>query len=277
MVVTPDYFEVIGVPILSGRGFAETDDTLAPRVVLVNQEFAHKYFQTHDPLGKEVRLDVPGAAPVLGQIVGVVGNVKNYSEDLRFAPQVYETYLQRPVTSFSLILRSNMEPNSLTPSLRHVLAQLDPELPMLRVMSMDRVVDAQRNGNPLFERLLATFAILALLLSAIGIYGLIAYSVGQRTHEIGIRVALGAGASHVRRLVLREGFKVAVIGSAIGLVLALPLPKLFNAIFQGLPLFGASVIYPVVLAVMLLVAFGASFGPARRATRVDPTTALRNE
>ena len=106
--------------------------------------------------------------------------------------------------------------------------------------------------------------------------GLIAYSVGQRTHEIGIRLALGAKTSDISRMILREGFKVAAIGSAIGFALALPLPKLFDAMFNGL-LFGAPVVYPVVLVVMLLVAFGATFGPARNATRVDPTAALRNE
>ena len=143
-------------------------------------------------------------------------------------------------------------------------------------MSMDGVIDAQRNGNPLFEKLLATFAALALILSAIGIYGLIAYSVGQRTQEIGIRMALGAKAGDISRMVLREGLKIAVIGSAIGIALAVPLPKVFNAMFSGL-VFGAPVVYPVVLTVMLVVALGATFGPARRATRVDPSQALRND
>jgi putative ABC transport system permease protein len=144
-------------------------------------------------------------------------------------------------------------------------------------MSMDSVIDAQRNGNPLFSRLLARFAALALVLSAIGIYGLIAYSVGQRTHEIGIRLALGAKAADISRMILREGLKIAMIGSAIGFVLALPLPKVFDSIFEGALLFGAPAVYPLVLAVMLIVAFAATFGPALRATRADPTAALRIE
>jgi len=275
--VTTDYFKVADVPILRGRAFAERDNADMPRVVLVNQEFVHRYFQDHDPVGRQIQLDISGTPPVWSQIVGVVGNVRNFSEDPNMQPQVYEAFLQRPSASFSLMLRSTVEPTSLAPALRQVIAQLDPELPMLRVFSMDRVIDDQRNGNPLFARLLATFAILALILAAIGIYGLIAYSVSQRTQEIGIRLALGAKASDISRMILIEGLKVAAVGSAIGFVMALPLPKVFNSIFQGLVLFGAPAIYPIVLAMMLSVVFCATLGPARRATRVDPTVALRNE
>ena len=247
------------------------------RVVLVNQEFAHKYFQDHDPVGKQIQLEIADAPSAWSEIVGVVGNVKSYSEDPGMEPQVYELYVQRPVASFSVMLRSTADPASLTPALRHVVAGLDSELPLLRVMSMDNVIEAQRGGNPLFTQLLGTFAILALILSAIGIYGLIAYSVGQRTHEIGIRLALGAKQSDISRMILRQGFKVAAAGLAIGFTMALPLPKLFNSIFQGLIPFGEPVIYPIVLAVMLMVVFCATLGPARRATRVDAIRALRNE
>jgi putative ABC transport system permease protein len=277
VVVTPDYFNVIGAPILRGRAFTEHDDVGAPRVVLVSQEFVHKYFHDHDPLGKQIQLETPAAPPVWSEIVGVAADVKTYSQDPRMEPQVYENYVQRPVSSFSLMLRSNVEPNSLASAMRHVVTQLDPELPLLRVMSMDGVIDTQRGGNSLFTRLLAAFAILALILSAVGIYGLVAYSVGQRTHEFGIRLALGATASDISHMVLREGFKVAAVGSAIGFAMAIPLPKLFDSMFDGLLHFGAPAVYPMVLAIMLIVAFSATFGPALRATRVDPTTALRNE
>jgi putative ABC transport system permease protein len=277
VVVTPEYFPVVGVSVLSGRAFGDRDDATTPRVVLVSQEFAHKYFQDHDPVGKQIELDIADAPASWSEIAGVVSNIKSYSEGPGMDPQVYELYVQRPVASFSVMLRSNVDPNSLVPALRHVVAGLDSELPLLRVMSMDGVIETQRNGNPLFSRLLATFAILALILSAIGIYGLIAYSVGQRTHEIGIRLALGAKQSDISRMILRQGFKVAAVGLAIGFTMALPLPKLFNLIFQGLIPFGEPVIYPIVLAVMLMVVFCATLGPARRATRVDATQALRNE
>jgi predicted permease len=276
VVVTPEYFSTIGLPILRGRGFTATDQADTPRVVVVSQEFVRMYFPGEDPLGKQVQLEIPGAPADWNEIIGVAADVKSYSEDPRIDPEVYEAFEQRPVASFSVMLRSTVEPNSMSSLLRSVVSQLDPELPLLRVMSMDGVIEAQRNGNPLFERLLAMFALLALILATIGIYGLIAYSVGHRTPEIGIRIAMGAKASDISRMILREGFKVAAIGSAIGFVMAIPLPKIFDSIFDGF-LFGAPEVYPIVLAVMLLVALGATLGPALRATRVDPSLALRNE
>jgi putative ABC transport system permease protein len=138
------------------------------------------------------------------------------------------------------------------------------------------VLQLQRNGDPVFVEILSTFAGLALLLSAIGIYGLIAYSVRQRTQEFGIRVALGANARDIATMVLREGITVAAIGSALGLILALPLGKAFESMFPGIQ-FTSPGIYPVVLIVMIVVASAATWGPARRAMNVDPTAALRNE
>jgi predicted permease len=277
VVVTPDYFRIIGVPLLRGRAFTEQDDARAPRVVVVNRAFAQKYFPGGDPIGKQIQLDITGVPPSWSKIVGVVGDVRSYSEDPRIEPEVYEPFEQRPVGSFSLLLRSNVDPDSLATELRRVVAELDSDLPLLRVMSMDDVIETQRSGNPLFLRLLATFATLALILSAIGIYGLIAYWVGQRTHEIGIRLALGATGADISRMILRQGMMVAVIGSGIGLVAAIPLPRVFSSIFQGTLPFEAPAIYPAVLVAMLFVAFGATFGPAIRATRVNPTTALRKE
>jgi putative ABC transport system permease protein len=275
-VVTPEYFDLTKIPVLQGRTFTGRDDGSVSRVVVVNHEFAQKYFLGQSPVGKQIQLDVTGVAPTWYEIVGVVADVKSYSEDPRIDPEVYEAWAQRPVASFSFMLRSNVEPNSLIPSLRRALTDVDAELPLLRVMNMDQVIEMQRSGNPLFTKLLAAFAVLALILSAIGIYGLIAYSVGQRTQEIGIRMALGAKTKDISRMILREGFKVTAIGSAIGVALALPLPKVFNTIFQGLP-FGSLALYPLVLVVMLAVALGATYGPARRAAHIDPTRALRSE
>ena len=265
-----------GIPILRGRGLAESDNGTAQRVVVVSQEFVRKYIPSEDPLGKQIQLDLPGAAAVTCTIVGVAADVKSYSEDARIQPQVYESYVQRPAAGFSVMLRSNVDPGSLAGAVRQAVSRLDSELPLQRVLSMDGIIEEQHNGNPLFSKMLATFAALALILAAIGIYGLIAYSVEQRSHEIGIRLALGAKASDISRMVLREGLKVAVVGCVVGFALALPLPKVFEAIFNGVVIDSPEV-YPLVLVAMLVVAAGATVGPARRATRVDPTAALKNE
>jgi putative ABC transport system permease protein len=191
-------------------------------------------------------------------------------------PEVYEAFLQRPVSSFSLMLRASSDPNILASALYSTVSQMDAELPLAHVMNMPAVIDAQRKGNSLFERLLGTFALLALMLSAIGIYGLIAYSVGQRTHEIGIRMALGARSQDVLRMVLGEGMKMTAIGAAVGLALALPLPKIFGAIFFDLHIHEPAVYFVVPVAIFMVAMF-ATYIPARRAARVNPMNALRQD
>jgi putative ABC transport system permease protein len=219
-------------------------------------------------------LAVSGATPEWTEIVGVVGNVKTYSEGINDDPEVYEPFLQRPVPSFSLVVRASSDPNSLASALRKAVAQADAEVPLDRVMSMSAVIDRQKGGNPFFARVLGSFALLALLLAAIGIYGLVAYSVGQRTHEIGIRMALGARSPDVLRMVLWEGTKMTAIGGAVGFIMALPLPKIFDAMFYGLHL-REPALYVIVPLAILAVAILATYIPARRATRVDPMVALR--
>jgi putative ABC transport system permease protein len=183
---------------------------------------------------------------------------------------------QRSISSFSLMLRTSSDPDSLVPALREAVAKADAELPLLRVMSMSTVIEGQAGGDPIFIRLLGSFALLALILAAIGIYGLIAYSVSQRTHEIGIRMALGAEKPQVLRMVLWQGLKMTAIGAAVGLVMALPLPKAFEAMFYDLHIHEPG-LYFIVPAAMALVAMLATYVPARRAMRVDPIVALRYE
>lgn len=275
-VVTADYFRVAGIPLLRGRTFTELDDVAAPRTLLVNQEFVRRALNDQEPLGQQIQLDVSGADPEWSEIVGVVGNVKTYSEGTREEPEVYESFLQRPVSSFVLMVRSNPDPNSLASAVRHEVSQIDGELPLDRVMSMAVVIEQQRSGNPFFVGVLGSFAVLALILAAIGIYGLVAYSVGQRTHEIGIRMALGAGVTEVRRMVLWEGVKLTAIGGSVGLIMALPLPKLFNTAFYDLRVRGPQ-LYFIVPIVILLVTMLAAYIPARRASRVDPMVALHQD
>ena len=275
-VVTPDYLRAAGISLLHGRTFSETDNPTAPRVVLVNQEFVRRYMHGQEALGKQVRLDVTGAAPGWSEIVGVVADVRTFSESTREDPEIYEAFLQRPVPSFFVMLRTSSDPNILASALYSTLAQIDVELPLTRVMSMPAVIDAQRAGNPFFEDVLGTFALLALILAAIGIYGLVAYSVGQRTHEIGIRMALGAKRHDVMRMVLGEGLKTATIGAAVGLLIALPLPKIFGSLFFDLHIHEPWVYFIVPIAI-LAVAILATYFPARRAARIQPTNALRQE
>lgn len=278
-VVTPDYFGATGIPVLQGRAFNENDDARSPRVVIINQEFVRRHFASTDPIGKQIRFDSDPSsttAPDWRQIVGVVGSVKSYSEDARIEPQIYEPFAQHPVASFSLVLRAASNPAALASSLRAVVSQADSELPLSQIITMDGLVELQRSGNPFFSRILATFALLALLLASIGVYGLIAYSVGLRTREIGVRMALGARRPDVLRMILIEGVKTAVIGSVIGLLFALPLPKAFDSMFSTLH-FREPALYFIVPIVILFVALLATWIPARRASKLDPLIALRYE
>src|SRR5215468_1625667 len=273
-VVSPEFFHVAGIPLLRGRTFSEMDNVTAPRVVVVNQEFVRRNLPGEDPLGKQIALDVAGAPTAWSEIMGIVGNVKSYSEDTRDDPEVYEAFLQRPVASMSLMVLASGDPNSLIADLRAAVKRVDAELPLAHLLSMPTVIDRQKSGNPFFTRILAAFAVLAMILAAIGIYGLMAYSVGQRTQEIGIRMALGATSPDVLRMILWQGAKMSAIGGILGLVLALPLPKVFDAIFYGLHVREPG-LYFIVPVAILVVAMLATYVPARRAARVDPMSALR--
>jgi predicted permease len=275
-VVTPDYFRIARIPLQRGRAFTEQDNATAPRVVLVNQEFVSHFLPGEEPLGKQIQLEVSGTTPEWSEIVGVVSNVKTFSESTTDDPQVYEPFLQRPVATLFLMIRATGNPNVLAADLRNSVAQVDADLPVARVMSMSAVIDRQKAGNPFFSRVLGVFAVLALILAVIGIYGLIAYSVGQRKREIGIRMALGAGRMDVLRMILGQGFRLTVIGLVIGLVLALPLPKVLSSMFVDLQV-QAFWLYLIVPPAILLIALPPMYIPAWRAAKIDPTTALHHE
>jgi len=275
VVVSPDYFQTAGIPLLRGRTFTENDNASARSVVVVNQEFVHRHLHDQDPLGKQIRLDVTDAKSDWTEIVGVVSNVKTHSEDAREDPEIYEPFLQRPVSSLFLMLRASSDPGGLASALRGAVEQVDAELPLASMMTMPALIERQKGGDTFFVRVLGSFALLALILAAIGIYGLVAYSVGQRTHEIGIRIALGARNPDVLRMVLREGLKMTAIGAAVGLALALPLPRVFDSMFYGFHPREPR-LYFIVPAAMLAVAILATYIPARRASSVDSMIALRN-
>ncbi|HEY6249264.1 MAG TPA: FtsX-like permease family protein, partial [Candidatus Angelobacter sp.] len=275
VVATVDYFRAAGIPLLRGRTFTEMDNDTAPRVVVVSDEFVHRILRDQDPFGKQICLDVGSGAPVCSEIVGVVANVKTYSESTRDDPEVYEPFLQRPVPGFSLMVRANSDPNSLASAVREAVAQADVELPLAHLMSMTAVIEIQKAGDAFFVGVLGAFAFLALVLAAIGIYGLIAYYVGQRTHEIAIRIAMGARGQDVRRMVLWEGMKMTAIGAVIGLAMALPLPKLFESMFADLH-FGDAWLYLIAPFAIIMVAVLATYIPARRASTIDPMMVLKS-
>src|SRR5215469_9710264 len=275
-VITPDFFRTAGMTVLRGRSFTEHDDSARERVVLVNQKFVERYLPGEEPIGKQIRLEVPRSPAGWSQIIGVVNNVKRYSESTAEDPNVYESFLQRPQAEFSLMIRAAGEPNRLVSDVRNTLAQVDADLPLSRAMTMAAVIERQNTGDEFFTRALGVFALLALGLAAIGIYGLIAYSVGQRTYEIGIRMAMGARSQDILQMIFREGLKMTVIGGAIGLALSIPLPNVFEAMFSDTHVHEPS-LYFLVPVVILAVATMATYIPARWAARVDPMNALRQE
>lgn len=275
-VITPDYFRTIGMTVLRGRSFTEQDNSTSARVVIINQKFADQYLPGEDPIGKQIRLEVTGAPPGWSQIIGMVNNVRRYSESEANDPNVYEPFLQRPRPEFSLLVRATGEPNSLISEMRNTVMAIDTELPLDHLMSMSAIIDRQHGGDSFFSRVLAGFAFLALVLAAIGIYGLIAYSVGQRTYEIGIRIAMGAKGHDIFKMIFREGMTMTAIGGAIGLAMSLPLPRIFEALFVDTHVHEPT-LYFVVPLVILAVATLVMYVPARWAARIDPMHALRQE
>lgn len=274
-VVGPDYFRTMQIPLMKGRVFSAHDNARAPIVAIVNQEFARRFFPIGGAIGKQIEAEDGNHKQA--QIVGIVGNVNNYVGEIHPRPRIYECYLQIPVNAFSimaLVVRSRVAPAVLAPMLRRAVWSVDKDQPVGRIQTMQDLIADNVGGDKLMVGLIAIFAGLALLLAVVGVYGVIAYSVAQRTREIGIRVALGAQKDDVLGLVVRQGGVLTGIGCAIGILLALPLPHLFSGLFNGFAAQG-----PLVpIAVALVVAFIsllATYIPARRATKVDPTVALR--
>jgi predicted permease len=278
IVAGPGYFRTMQIPLLRGRSFSQSDSSHSPLVAVANEEFARRFYPKGDAIGQRIRVDTH--QPAWAEIVGIVGNVTDYPGQLSPSAQIYESYLQAPQSDMFLVVRSPLALSVATPTLRHAVWFVDKDQPVGGgmtggVMTMKELANLNEGGGRTFASLLAIFAALALVLAGVGIYGVVAYSVSQRTHEIGIRTALGAQRRDVLRLVLWQGGLLMLIGCAIGLALALPLPKLFSALFglgpQG-PLIAISVC--IVVAIVSLLA---TYVPARRAAKVDPMVALRYE
>lgn len=272
--VGPGYFRTMQIPLIKGREFSDSDNVHAPVVAVVNQEFARRFYPKGNAIGEQIEVDTGHRKAA--QIVGIVGNVSEYVGELSPRPQIYESYLQIPFPDLAFVLRSPVEPSALAPVLRSGVWSVDKDQPIGRIQTMNDLVADNVGGDELMVALMGIFAGLALTLSAIGIYGVVAYSVSQRTREIGIRMALGAEKKDVLRLVFRQGGLLAGIGCSIGLALALPLPHVLAGIFPGFSSQGpfAAVAVFFFAGVVCLVA---TYFPARRAARVEPIVALRYE
>jgi predicted permease len=272
--VDEGYFETMGIPILRGRGFLASDTTEAPRVAVVNEQFAKHYWPREDAVGKHIRLDGPAGTPV--EIVGVAQTIK-YELSEKPMDFVYMPLAQHPVARMVLMLRSSGDPLQLVQSVKDVVRTLDANLPMLRTRAYeDFYLNQAVRGPRIAIDLVGTMGVVGLLLAIAGLYGLVAYNVSRRTREIGIRMALGAANSDVLRLVMGKGLVLVGTGTVIGLAMGFAVERLMNSM-----LFDAGgvdiVAYVVVVPSLFLATMLAAYVPARRATRIAPTQALRYE
>jgi putative ABC transport system permease protein len=275
-IVTPDYFATMRIAVRSGRAFDAHDDERGAEAVVVNEEAARRYWPGQNPIGQQLHLSVRLADAPSGMktIVGVVGDVKYGGLDATAAPEVYVPYAQHQVDSLTFVVRTTDSPEGLIPAARADVAAIDRDVPLAGVKTMDEVV-----GRSIAERrftmlLLAAFATVAVLLAAVGVYGVLAYLVTQRTQEIGVRLAMGASPADVVRLFLREGAAVSATGLVAGFAGAVAAARALQSL-----VFGVTTTDPVTFAgvatALAVVAFLASYVPARRAARVDPAVALR--
>ena len=277
-VVGPDYLQTMEIPLTRGRAFTDFDNQAAPPVALVNEAFARRFFPKEDAIGQHISLDTEnGVSSPWREIVGVVGNVKDWFGQPGFNPQLYVPYAQAPSAGMTLVVRTKGDPAALASAVRAAVWSVDKDQPLGNVMTMSQLIEARGEaGDRLMGELLGIFAGLALILAAVGIYGIIAHGVTQRAHEIGIRIALGAERGSILRLVVGEGMRLAIFGLLIGLVFAYPLPRLFGTAFEGFSVH-PSWIFVLAPSLVALAALLASYIPARRATKVDPMEALRYE
>src|SRR5262245_676063 len=280
-MVSPDYFRAMGVPLRAGRLIEDHDRENATRVTVVNETFARVFLANEDPLGKRIKFgSAQGPFPWL-TIAGVVGDVKHGGLDSETRPEMYIPYLQPLLPNWGvppmfLVVRSESEPANLTAAVRGVIQELDRDQPVYGVATMEQLLSRSTAPRRFNMTLLAGFATLALILAGVGIYGVMAYAVTERTREIGIRMALGAQTSDALKLVIRQGMRLTLVGMALGLMGSFALTRLMkNLLFEVKATDPFT--FTVIVLLLTIVALLACWIPARRATRVDPMVALRNE
>jgi predicted permease len=277
-VVMPVFFETMRIPLLSGRRFGEQDGLKSQPVVIVNQAFARKYFARENPVGKHIGPDLGDGSlrDVMREVVGVVGDTKQQGLTAAAEPKYYLPYAQAVITNPYLTLRTQGDPAALANAVRATVYQMDKSVPVYQVSTLEDYV-SKAAAQPRFQTLLLTcFAGTALLLAAVGLYGVLSYIVTQRTFEIGLRMAIGAQREDVLRMVLNLGLRLALTGLAIGLV-----ASALGTSFLGHMLYGVTPLDPITFAavsiVLLAVSAVASIAPAWRASRLEPMKTLRDQ
>ncbi|HET6765412.1 MAG TPA: FtsX-like permease family protein, partial [Longimicrobiaceae bacterium] len=273
-VATPGYFDAIGIPLRRGRGFTAADTRSTGGVLLINEAMAHRYFANRDPVGQRMRLT--DADTTWREIIGVVGSVRRQGLGTEAAPAVFASQLQQPSPRLTLVVRTAGDPAAVTAALRREVTALDPRLALGDVRTLQDVVSESVASPRLNVLLLGVFAGIGIVLAAIGLYGVISYSVASRRQEIGIRMALGARPLDVVAMVVRQGMGMTGGGLLLGLVGAFAATRVLRSLLVGVSATDPAVFVAVPL-VLAAVALAASWLPGRRATRVDPMVALRSD
>jgi len=281
-MVSWSYFQSLGIRLARGRGLTERDAAGAPPVTVINQTMAKRYFKDENPIGRRIEVqEIAYGKPNLGpeiswEVVGVITDEKVNGLDDDRSPGMYVSYAQSPVPGVNLIVKGNVNPETMQQSIIHAVQQIDRDQPLPEIRTMERVKSESVSSNRLRTVLLAVFAGIAVMLAAIGIYGVISYTVAQRTHEMGLRAALGASGGRILGLVIRGGMVQVGTGLLIGLAGALAVTRALKSL-----LFGVSATDPLTIGAVALLLAGvallACYVPARRATKVDPVVALRYE
>ncbi len=271
-VSSPGYFQTMNIPLIAGRDFDERDVMKAPEVTIINQEMARRYWPDEDPIGKRLAV---GNGP-WRTVVGIVGDVKQSALDVETKPEMFWPYYQMGLQFATIVVRTTSEPEAMTAAVRSEIQAIDKDLPVYKIKTMDQIVSESVSSGRLNMLLLGTFGGLALVLAAVGLYGVMSYSVTQRTREIGIRMALGANSRDVMKLVVGQGVILTLIGVAVGLGAAVGLTRLMSSLLYGVSATD-SVTFIAISVLLTGVASLASYIPARRAMKVDPMIALRYE
>ena len=274
--IGPNYFRTLRIPILGGRDFSDRDDGDAPRVAIINERMASTFWPGEDPIGKRIKLGGPQPSNPWITIIGVVGNLPHRELSSSIKPDWYLPHLQAPNQDMYLVVRAGSDPLSIAAAVRNQVKEADKDLPVSNIRTMDQLISQSIAPWRFNMLLLSLFAGIALILAAVGIYGVISYSVTQRTHEIGIRMALGAQTGDVLRLVVRQGLRLVLIGVAIGLGIAFTLTRVMTSLLYGVKTTDP-ITFTAIPVLLTGVALLACYLPARKAIKVDPMAALRNE